>query len=844
MYPSLPNRRSWFWCGILSCLLATTISLSGAESSASEKRLFTFGQKAMDDHLYELAETQFQKLLSDFPQSDYRDEASWLLARARLNQGRAMDALDLLQTRLAAASIAWQDAYLFYIGEAQLKAELPVDALQTFGSLSARFPKSKYAMDAQYGVARAFLQQQKYEAAQEVLRLLQKEGSSDLAARATLTLGTTYVMQKKYDQAAGILTRLAKEESQNAVGFQALYALGEMDLERKQPDVAKSRFEIITRSDRPEAQSVVPSALFRLGELDVAAQNFAGGASSFEQAFRKSDDASFRLNCVRKLEEIYLREKKVDTLVDRLADWEGENARTRLGESLLLEIGTLWQKAGKYDQAIRAMQAYFDKYPAGALGDRAHFQLGWIFLNDKKHESAALEFQKAAERAGDPGLQIDAWLKLGDLHFEREEFEKAAAAYMKAYQVKGGAVGGRREQALYQAANAFFRGGYHSQGFQRRAAHDAALAVGAWSPEVRVLEAEANRRSGEMQKVAEAYQRLIQQYPSSSYVPRTWIDEAEVLYALGKYQESMDTVKLFVEKYPKHELVPRALLCRARNLERLGQNEKAVAEFEALVKNHPKSPSAFEAQFWLGSYYDRAKNYARAEEQFELLRKNAPMHPMAPEATYFAAMAAYRLGQNKGDAARLIEALVRDYPQSPWVFDGRFLYADLLSEQGKFDEALLILDDLLKSGEKMQSDDRLLEIQGRRGQCLRQMKRYDDALASFKIIVNSPKADASLKNQAYVEMGRTYEKTGDLKLAMQSYLTPLYERNPQSTSAEEREFFWVCKGGLEAVRILELQKDWKGSVRVLKRILDSNLPCETEASAHLRKLQTEHADAN
>ena len=85
---------------------------------------------------------------------------------------------------------------------------------------------------------------------------------------------------------------------------------------------------------------------------------------------------------------------------------------------------------------------------------------------------------------------------------------------------------------------------------------------------------------------------------------------------------------------------------------------------------------------------------------------------------------------------------------------------------------------------------------------MRQLKKYDDALAAFKLILDSPKADASLRNQAYVENGKIYEGMTDSKHALENYLAPLYERSTENALPEGREFFWVCKGGFEAVKLL------------------------------------------
>jgi TolA-binding protein len=221
------NSRFLSGCGFF--LLVLGFAFSGiAETTKEEQKLFEFGQKAMRDGLYELAESKFQALLTQFPQTEFLDEATFLGAQARLNQGRWQEALEFLQPRLNEVSEVWQDDYLFLIGEARLKGDQPLLAFQTFESLIEKFPKSRFILEARYGLARALLQQQKLAPAQEMLKELQKDAPRELAARASLSLGMSLILQGKYDQASVLLSKLARDERKNAVGFQAVYALGEM----------------------------------------------------------------------------------------------------------------------------------------------------------------------------------------------------------------------------------------------------------------------------------------------------------------------------------------------------------------------------------------------------------------------------------------------------------------------------------------------------------------------------------------------------------------------------------------------------------------------------------------
>jgi TolA-binding protein len=834
------------------------VAVRAAEPTKMEQRLFAFGQKAMEDHLYELAENQFEALLAQYPESELCSEAACLLAQALLKQGRWIEAREVLQARLLKVPTTWQDTYYFWIGEALLSGEMHADAYKTYEQIVLNFQKSRYLSQARYGMARALIQQGKIDAAQELLKALVKDDNKELAARANLSLGISFFLQKKYEQATELLGRLAKEERNTPTGFMALYSLGEVDLELKKIDAARQRFETLTRSERSEAQAVVPPAFAHLAEIETSAGNWPAAANDYEQAFRKSNDPVFRLKCVKELITVYLKLDKAAALADKLKIWGEENAKSRLGEELLLQVATLWQQAGKHDQAILAFQRFLEKYPNGDANDRAHLQLGCVYQEDRKYELAISEFQRAGERARTPSMQAEALLKTGDIQFERQQYDAAVQAYARSAQVKG-ADPVKIEQALYQAANASFLAGNLPDVFKYQQICSTDFPNGKLAPEFLVLLAETHRKKNDIEKVAASFKALIDRFPASPLAPEAWLGYAKALLNLGKCKESIEAIDQFVKANSKSELMGRAIQLRARNLERLGQMDKAVAENESLVKAYARTPIGIEAQFWLGAYYQRQRNYARAQEQFELLLKNAPTNLLAPEATFFAAQAAYKLGQKPDDALRLIERLVKDYAASPWVFDARLLYADILTERSKFPDALLVLDDLVKNYDPAKNpelQERILDVQGRRGQILRQLQRFPEAVAAFKIILDAPRTradpsgasipvgDAADRNHTCVELGKTYENMQDPKKALESYLAPLYERNPQSARPDECEFFWIGKGGFEAARLLEEQKNWKGAASVWSRLAESNLPCSKEAAERLKKLKSEHSDAN
>jgi TolA-binding protein len=824
-----------------------------AQSNQEEQKLFQFARKALQDGLDELAATKLLAFLQQFPESEYREEALLDLARARLNQGRWLESLEILEQHVEKTSPAWKDSYLFLIAESQLKGELDAASIESYQRLLRDFPHSRHLQDARYGMARALLQKGQLDQAEALLKDLRKDGRHELRVRAALTLGILYYIQRDYDLSSQLLTQLARQEKNNSIGIQALYSLGEMELARGRKDQARQQFEAITKLQTGQAFAVIPQAYFRLGGIESMDQNHPGAAAMFEQAFRKSEDETLKLRSIDELVRIHLNPKhlRIESFVEKLGNWAKEHEKSPLGEKLLLQTGIFLHQAGKFEQAIARHEEFLDRYPDGALFDKAHFHLGWGYLELKRYDEALEEFQISSMQARSPQLKADALYKIGDTHFLRKEYAQAAKSYMEASNVSD-SDRNSREQALFQAALSQLRAGEYARAQELHALHQKDFPRGKLAPQFLLLSGQAHRRQGNMPAVQKTYETFCAQHADSPEYPRALIEYAECLSSAGQHDQALSLAETFLEKFETHELGPRAMVLRGKILERGGKADLAIKNFEQVFQRFPKHSAAGEAQFWLGSYFDRTKNYARAQEHFELLLKNLPDHPLIPEALFFAARAAYKLGQKKEDPPRLLQQLVKNHPTSPWAFEGKFLYADILSEQGKFEESLTLFEDLVKPvpasspgapSAASPSPERLLEVHGRRGQCLRQLKRYDDALQAFQNIRDSKDADATLRNSAFVELGKTYEAMDKLEPAIENYLSPLYTLKPKPVAADgrEREFFWICKGGLEAVRVFEGGKRWKEAAGILKRMIDTNLPCRKEAEERLKKIVEEHA---
>src|SRR5437667_1384772 len=119
-----------------------------------------------------------------------------------------------------------------------------------------------------------------------------------------------------------------------------------------------------------------------------------------------------------------------------------------------------------------------------------------------------------------------------------------------------------------------------------------------------------------------------------------------------------------------------------------GEADKTLQEFTDFLKKYPQAPLAPDMQFWIADYYLKQKDYVKAQENFQSLAGTYATSKLADQAQFMAARAAY-LRQDYKVAIDLFEDVLKKFPESTVRCDARFGEGDTLSEQGRFDDALV-----------------------------------------------------------------------------------------------------------------------------------------------------------
>jgi len=117
--------------------------------------------------------------------------------------------------------------------------------------------------------------------------------------------------------------------------------------------------------------------------------------------------------------------------------------------------------------------------------------------------------------------------------------------------------------------------------------------------------------------IVSSYQKAIDRFPESKYMPSGYIKMAQAQSAKGEDYLALGYLGLVLSQKKGDELAPLAYLNRGKIFMKLGQYEKAVADFMTIMEQYRSSEYAAEADFWIANYHHAVGQYEEAEKKLE-----------------------------------------------------------------------------------------------------------------------------------------------------------------------------------------------------------------------------------
>jgi cellulose synthase operon protein C len=281
------------------------------------------------------------------------------------------------------------------------------------------------------------------------------------------------------------------------------------------------------------------------------------------------------------------------------------------------------------------------------------------------------------------------------------------------------------------------------------------------------------------------------------------------------------------------EASTRLLQAKARF--RLGEPEVALKILASLRADFPKADAAVYSYIDEADYYAENNRFVDAQGRLTKLADDFKQHPYAPYALYRAALNAEQRGQDEfyEEAYRILERLVRAYPQDDYVFYARLKQGDLARRLNDFPRARLTYEYLINNYAQHPG---VLAAELALAACHRaqiipgDVSHYESALTILERLQDLPTASVDLRVEAGFQLGdllATRSKSPDLARAQAVWWTLvttylLDDAQAQKLGAKGR--YWISRALLRFGDLRRDAGDLEEARNAYELVLRKNLP--------------------
>lgn len=753
-----------------------------------------------------LAEQILRKLSSK--DSPLAEQARLYLASLTWSQGKPQEAQRQLEQGQWSEENMPEVEYLGSLLSYSL--DKPEVAIANSHRLIERYPEMSSRPRLWGMMGQSYYSQKEYSKAIEALRHISEE--SPRLSEESFALGASLYALGKDAEAISPLQEASASDT--SISPYALLALGNIAEKRQNASEAQLAYERGYRSLQAD-KGVKEELLYRLIELgNKGGHNAFGSQIKNAQTFlRDYPSSQYRarilelvrgyissssnygagLDLINSLEKqgLKLADLRQELYLKQAISYQQEGMSFQAPLSQAIQLGSVNPEAYQLALLMRSEASLRSKaYPAAerdanlaissspAQRARAYYLLGYSLYNQKRYPESITAFERFLTEEKDGEQRGDAYLRQGDSYLSQDQYTQALASYQKAEQAL---TNGGADEALYRISSIYQKQGKYAQQIEQ-------------------------------------INRALNQHPHTYYAP-------EMLYQRGRAErmtkqttEALSSFASVVSDYPNSALAPTAQLEIALIHSNLEQDASAIKAYKSLISNYPNSNEAEIALADLRSLYteqgqlDEYLSYARSLE--------GKLKPSAKDEAHlrFASIEDKIRRQTGGDTTALLEAYLRDYPNSADSPKAHRLLADTYYQQGRGNEAFthlhraielspngeeklghqLRLAELLKEGGneaeaykayhacyQLAQGTKLYSQQAAKGllQTAAKAKKHSEAIAIANALLKQGDLSPRQKEEFTLLRGKLEEDQKSLNVALTTYLS--LEKSVQSPYGAE-----------------------------------------------------------
>ncbi len=802
------------------------------------------GQAALADGLHGIAEEHFQayfKMLEGEASDNVKPVI--LLVRALHGQKKYAEILELLKVRQRwIGKVEDVGAFSFWRAFSQFQMGASEQGIAELADFETRFPKDEYLCRARRLRATCLLALKRTDAALAEFELFDREcAQSPEVAANLLDWGRVLVQEGRAAEAAGILQKLMKMQGDAQAVQEGHLWMGRALRLVGKPAEATAILQGLC-DDVTAEPNLRAEACFSASKMMAAAGDLTNAVSALTNGVAVARGETVKLRGEGLLGLMYLRMGRTDEGVARVKAFTSAMPDDASAAGMQLELATALLDAERHAEALEEFQNYLETFDDVIGQAEASAGKGWALLATGRHAEAAGVFEKAYALHTDPKARVRCLLKAGDSFFLNEQYQLARDMYRKAYETFPESE--LADRARLQEGVSLLRADDLDGALRVLKALGSGARDATVSEEALFRISMVQEMKGLWQLATDGYTGVMKAFPDGIFYAKALHGRGLVRYGQYDFDNAAADFERVLAEFPDSSVAEQAFYMRGLSYYGQMRDEKAIEICREFVVRFPASRWLPEVLFWIGKYEYNREQYAEAEKMFLKVVSGENSVALGDDALLWSGLSAMKAKE----FVRAIEhfgRLVKEYPESRRLAEARFHQADALCEQARFSAAILIFDEIISS---YPEHELIPAAWGRKGDCqftlgAGEASRYEESIASYRVVAQSETSRHDLIMQANYKIGRCLEKMGRQKEALSHYYNEVilqyFEDKEKGVWQDQLSKVWFTRAAFNAADIMEGNKDWRGVVSILERVMDARVPAVDEASERIERIKSE-----
>jgi TolA-binding protein len=707
---------------------------------------------------YEAAARAFEQLSQRYPASPYAENLGTAVAEVYYELGQYDRVVEELRPRLSSLPPGERARGTFFLAEAYNQLRNTENAIVYYRQLIDSNETSPYVRPAHYGMGWNYLRSGRpVEAARSFAQVRAAatgdEMRDDLSMRATYYEAVAETRAGRTERAQQLYRSVVDTWPDGDLAAPAQHELGILQYRAQNYAGAAASFRAVVRQAPGDA--LLGDAYYMLGNAYTATKDLDRALDAYSQAIRRdaAPDSLRREVQFQKAWTLYENER-YEEASRAFASLARDGSSQRSRDALFWSADCRYQ-TGDYSSARAGLLRYLEQYPNGRHAAAAQYALGWTYFRQRDYRPAAQAFRTFLDTYREPDGDIpyrqDARLRLADSYYALKRYDDAVTEYRR---VDGQGV----DYALYQTGEALSRADRFDEAIRtlQRLVQD--YPDSSWRQQARLRIGGIQFQNQEYEGARRTYREIISQSPGDEIAARAQYGIGDTFYNAGEMDQAVEAYRTVLERYPQSRYASDAASSLQFAVLATGDPDRADEIIEEFARENPDSPMVDELRFRQAEATYQSGDVDRALQLFQRFVRRSTSESLLPEAYYYLGEI-YVDRDQPAEARTYLRQLVDRYPNSSRRPEAALRLGDITLEQSDPNAALNAYR-VVSGDEQVNPELRAQALYGE-SLALRDLERRDEAEQLLQQLIDANRGGPLLASarlglaRLYVDDGRS-----------------------------------------------------------------------------------------